>query len=71
MSAEWKNVSESVPDDFVTVFFVDPEAGVTVGYYNGMYWKDSEGHRIWGKVAYWMPVTYPLPPEGSVDTDWD
>lgn len=66
----WKRVQDEVPQEFVNVFFVDPEEGVSVGYYNGSYWK-ADDHRIWGKVVYWMPIEYPKPPEGSVDTDWD
>lgn len=68
---EWINVSVGYPAEYQSVFVVDPESGVTVGYYNGMYWKDSEGNRIWGKVVYWQHIDYPEPPEGSVDTDWD
>ena len=71
MTAEWNKVSDETPDEFVTVFFVNPEEGVTIGYYNGMYWKDSEGNKVWPKVAYWMPIEYPKAPEGAVDTDWD
>lgn len=69
--SEWRNVSQDPPDEFVTVFFVDPEAGVTIGYYSDTQWEDSEGNLIRSTVSLWMPITYPKAPEGSVDTDWE
>lgn len=74
MIAEWKKYPEEKPGNtYDNLFLVNPEEGVTIGYYDWVNdnFREASNERIYAQITYWMPIEYPKAPEGSIDTDWD